>query len=408
MLPLLARMGCGVLVAVLGLGALAGEKDVSLVVDGQVRQMTSHAGTVGEFLERIELGVDERDHISPDPDAPLADGMMVEVVRARGITLLIAGNERRVVVTALTVEEVLDELGEGGGRHDVVRPSRLTPVRDGMVVEVRTPVSVTVAVDGSEHEVITDATSLGSVLDGLEIQIGPHDRVDPGVHNPPEEGAHITVQRVTVAEEVRQEPIASGTEERATGELPRGDRRRVRPGKDGLREVVEEVVRVDGEEESRTRTGERVLREPEGGLVEVGTAAPPKATPSPAASAPAAGRSSKPAPSPSGRSTPQAQPAAPPTGNSQEGKASKYAARFTGEPTASGELFDPDALTAAHRTLPMGTRVTVTNVGNGKSVTVRINDRGPFVEGRIIDLSQAAFAQIGPRGAGLIDVRIEW
>lgn len=403
-------MGFGVLVAALGFGALMGEKDVSLVIDGQTQQMASHAGTVGEFLERIDLGIGDRDHISPDPDTALADGMMVEVVRSREITLLIGGNERRVVVTALTVDEVLDELGEGRGRHDVVRPARLTRVRDGMVVEVRTPVPVTVAVDGAEHEVITDAASVGSVLEGLEIEIGPHDRVDPTTDTRPREGALIIVQRVTITEEARQESIAFDTEKRSTAELPRGERREVRAGKDGVREIVEDVVRVDGAEESRTRTGERVLREPERGIVEVGTATPAEADPAPprAVTSPSPARAAVPAPSPSARTRPQAAPAPPPTGNSQEGRASRYAARFAGEPTASGELYTPDALTAAHRTLPMGTRVTVTNIASGESVTVRINDRGPFVEGRIIDLSQAAFAQIGPRGAGVIDVRIEW
>jgi rare lipoprotein A len=64
-------------------------------------------------------------------------------------------------------------------------------------------------------------------------------------------------------------------------------------------------------------------------------------------------------------------------------------------------------LTAAHRMLPLGTRVRVTNVANGRSVVVRINDRGPFVAGRIIDLSQAAAREIGALGAGVVTVRLE-
>jgi len=74
----------------------------------------------------------------------------------------------------------------------------------------------------------------------------------------------------------------------------------------------------------------------------------------------------------------------------QEGIASWYGPGFAGRPTASGETFDPGALTAAHRELPFGTRVRVLNMDNGREVTVRINDRGPNVKGRIIDLSRAA------------------
>ncbi len=74
------------------------------------------------------------------------------------------------------------------------------------------------------------------------------------------------------------------------------------------------------------------------------------------------------------------------------------------QPTASGEAFDPNAMTAAHRTLPFGTVLKVTNQANGKSVLVRINDRGPYVSGRCLDLSRAAFAAIGNLDSGVITV----
>jgi len=99
-----------------------------------------------------------------------------------------------------------------------------------------------------------------------------------------------------------------------------------------------------------------------------------------------------------------AEPKAP---SQASGLASYYADKLQGRKTASGERFDQNARTAAHRTLPFGTKVKVTNTKNGKSVTVRINDRGPFVKGRIIDLSRSAFARIGNPASGLIPVRVE-
>lgn len=72
------------------------------------------------------------------------------------------------------------------------------------------------------------------------------------------------------------------------------------------------------------------------------------------------------------------------------------------QPTASGETFDPEALTAARKTLPFNTRVRVTNPGNGRSVTVRINDRGPYIDGRCLDLSRAAFRQIADLDIGVL------
>ena len=83
----------------------------------------------------------------------------------------------------------------------------------------------------------------------------------------------------------------------------------------------------------------------------------------------------------------------------QDGAASFYGREHHGGPTSSGERFDMNAMTAAHRTAPLGSRLKVTNLKNGKSVVVRINDRGPFVRGRIIDLSRAAASELGFIGA---------
>lgn len=90
----------------------------------------------------------------------------------------------------------------------------------------------------------------------------------------------------------------------------------------------------------------------------------------------------------------------------QCGGASWYGPGFHGKKTASGERFDQNAMTAAHRTLPFGTVVTVTDQRTGKSVKVKINDRGPFHKGRIIDLSKAAATKLGFRGAGTTKVCI--
>ena len=89
------------------------------------------------------------------------------------------------------------------------------------------------------------------------------------------------------------------------------------------------------------------------------------------------------------------------------GVASYYADRFQGRRTASGERFDNAQLTAAHRTLPFGTRARVTNLANGRSVVVRVNDRGPFVTGRVIDLSQAAARRLDMVRSGTARVRVE-
>ncbi|GGX92818.1 hypothetical protein GCM10007160_20430 [Litchfieldella qijiaojingensis] len=93
-------------------------------------------------------------------------------------------------------------------------------------------------------------------------------------------------------------------------------------------------------------------------------------------------------------------------GRVEEGLASYYADRYHGRPTASGERFDQQELTAAHRSLPFGTRVRVTHLDNGRQTVVRINDRGPYVRGRIIDLSRRAARELGMESSGTARVRV--
>ena len=94
-------------------------------------------------------------------------------------------------------------------------------------------------------------------------------------------------------------------------------------------------------------------------------------------------------------------------GYTETGKASYYAMKYQNRKTASGERLNQWSKTAAHKKLPFGTIVKVTNINNGKSVVVKINDRGPFVKGRIIDLSDSAFSSIANLNAGVIKVKIE-
>jgi rare lipoprotein A len=96
------------------------------------------------------------------------------------------------------------------------------------------------------------------------------------------------------------------------------------------------------------------------------------------------------------------------TGAWEEGVASWYGGKdgFEGKPTASGEIYDGNQMTAAHRTLPLGTVVEVQNLENGKTARVRINDRGPFIKGRILDLSRTAAGLLGLIGPGIATIRL--
>jgi rare lipoprotein A len=95
------------------------------------------------------------------------------------------------------------------------------------------------------------------------------------------------------------------------------------------------------------------------------------------------------------------------SGDVEQGLASYYSDSLRGRPTASGARYDPAALTCAHRSLPFGTRLRVTELAHGRSVVVTVNDRGPIVRGRVVDLSRAAAAALGMLEAGVARVRLE-
>jgi rare lipoprotein A len=129
--------------------------------------------------------------------------------------------------------------------------------------------------------------------------------------------------------------------------------------------------------------------------------APP--APPPAPTAPAA----PPVPQAPTAPSPPPSPVDNATGTQQRGRISMYGDEFAGKKTASGAVFDPSALTMAHRTLPFGTRVRVTNLENQRSVEVVVNDRGPFMAGRIADLSEAAARRIGMVAHGVVEALLE-
>lgn len=133
--------------------------------------------------------------------------------------------------------------------------------------------------------------------------------------------------------------------------------------------------------------------------------APAQPSATPESTAEAAKRETSVSPAPAKRHKTPATPT--PVGYIEEGNASWYGNPFNGHRSSNGEIYDMHQLTAAHRTLPFDTMVRVTNLNNGKSTTVRITDRGPFVANRIIDLSLAAARAIESVGPGVVPVRLE-
>jgi uncharacterized protein YabE (DUF348 family) len=271
-----------VLVALLG-GSVAWSatgKTVALAVDGQPQEVDFRGDTVGDMLTAAGLTVGEHDLLVPAADAELEDGDRVALRRGRPIELDVDGEQRTVWVTAASVDEALDQLGlRGDGMVLSASRSRSIPL-DGLSLDVRLPKAVTVAVDGTSTPLTTAAATVADVLAEAGVVLSPTDRVSVPKEQVPTEGLTITVNRVSVTEQVEELAVSFGTERREDPETTTGTSKTLQEGKKGLLRKVFRVETVDGAVASRTLVSEQQVTAPVARVVAVGTK--PKPAPKPA------------------------------------------------------------------------------------------------------------------------------
>lgn len=241
------------------------------------------------------------------------------------------------------------------GTNDSVAPKAETPLFSGMHVIVRLARPVTIRVDGKQTTVFTAAKTGEEVLAEQRVVLDEDDMVDPGRAAVIVAGGSVKVTRVEIREEHKDTSIDFSTRVNEDSQLSWRTKKVTQKGEKGVRRTTYRVSYYDEKEVKRKVLSAETLKEPVTEVVTQGTYVK--------------------------------------LGKSHRGAASWYA--FTG------------TLAAANPWLPLGSYVKVTNLDNGKSVIVKINDRGPFVPGRIIDLDKVAFQQIASIGAGVINVKME-
>jgi resuscitation-promoting factor RpfB len=328
---------------------LAIQKDVTLVVDGSPQSVRTLSANVGELLDVTGISLDGSNLVEPPPSTPLADGMTV-VVDTQPRTATIASAPTDVGVW------VVEGASDPSAKLTVGRAE--APLSAEGWVGTSPVVHARVVVTGKEHDVLTNADTVGALLSAMGIRPDPSDRVLPPPSTPLHDGRLVTFVDVDVQTRRLVSPIPFDTMTTYTSALAPGAVRMESSGDAGSLLEVYRVKVVDGVVVARTLVRRQVLEEAEPRRRLVGRADDG-------------------------------------VHGTQTGEASWYS-------------FAPgDGLTAAHPWLPFGTVVTVTNLENGNQVQVVINDRGPF-GGRIIDLSEHAFSALASLGTGVIDVRLTW
>ena len=364
---------------------------VTFSVDGVSQQAKVKPGTVKQALAQQGITVGPHDDVQPSLDSEIHDGQVITVNYGRRVVVTIDGKKVVRWTTAKNVAEVLAQLNQSDPDNLVSVSRSLDISRAGLSFSMQTAKDVTVTIGGKTQKI----TAVGTVADALKaakVEVDSSDVVNPGLGTPLADGMKITLTMVDQKSQKRRVAVPFSTKKVEDSSLPKGEIKVITKGVNGINEETWTVVFKDGKKVSEKKVSSKVVNAPVTQVVKVGTKTASSSSPSTRSS------------SASHRST--ASQSSDPVTSGTTCLASTYGEGdgTAGGPTASGETFDPSAFTAASKTLPLGSTIRVTNVSNGRTVTVRINDRGPYVGGRCLDLSTAAMNAIAP-GQGLVTVR---
>ena len=364
---------------------------VTFSVDGVSQQAKVKPGTVKQALAQRGITVGPHDDVQPSLDSEIHDGQVITVNYGRRVVVTIDGKKVVRWTTAKNVAEVLAQLNQSDPDNLVSVSRSLDISRAGLSFSMQTAKDVTVTIGGKTQKI----TAIGTVADALKaakVEVDSSDVVNPGLGTPLADGMKITLTMVDQKSQKRRVAVPFSTKKVEDSSLPKGEIKVITKGVNGINEETWTVVFKDGKKVSEKKVSSKVVNAPVTQVVKVGTKTASSSSPSTRSS------------SASHRST--ASQSSDPVTSGTTCLASTYGEGdgTAGGPTASGETFDPSAFTAASKTLPLGSTIRVTNVSNGRTVTVRINDRGPYVGGRCLDLSTAAMNAIAP-GQGLVTVR---
>ncbi|MES7432536.1 septal ring lytic transglycosylase RlpA family protein [Cutibacterium acnes] len=364
---------------------------VTFSVDGVSQQAKVKPGTVKQALAQQGITVGPHDDVQPSLDSEIHGGQVITVNYGRRVVVTIDGKKVVRWTTAKNVAEVLAQLNQSDPDNLVSVSRSLDISRAGLSFSMQTAKDVTVTIGGKTQKI----TAVGTVADALKaakVEVDSSDAVNPGLGTPLSDGMKITLTMVDQKSQKRRVAVSFSTKKVEDSSLPKGEIKVITKGVNGINEETWTVVFKDGKKVSEKKVSSKVVNAPVTQVVKVGTKTASSSSPSTRSS------------SASHRST--ASQSSDPVTSGTTCLASTYGEGdgTAGGPTASGETFDPSAFTAASKTLPLGSTIRVTNVSNGRTVTVRINDRGPYVGGRCLDLSTAAMNAIAP-GQGLVTVR---
>lgn len=273
----------------------------------------------------------------------------------------------RLETTANTIEELFKEKNVALNDGDLVYPDKNTALVSGLKIKIQRIKKMKVMADGEEKEISGFEESVEKILRENDIEFKEEDIIKPSRVSFAYNNLDIVIIRVEIKEEIEEDYIAFKTIEEKDDKLSWRTKKVTQKGEKGTKEITYEVAYHDGEEVGRKIINTTTTKEPVNEIITQGTYVK--------------------------------------LGKSHKGQGTWYDQSFY--PNLLKKYPFEGNMFAANPWLPLGSYAKVTNTDNGESVIVRINDRGPFGDGRIIDLNKVAFAKIASIGAGVVNVKVE-
>ena len=395
-----------------GGAAYAMSNEVTVNAYGRVATFRTFDTQVADILEAHGVDVSHTDLVKPALGETVDSGDKIVVKEREEVKLSVDGAEQSVLVEGDTVADALAQAGiDAEGAAVSPKPDTKLEDVDGPVT-VTTPKDITVT--GMNGSWVAKGPTVRTVQDLLDRyfadSVDADDDVTPSRDTVLKDGDTIHLVRLSSEEKTEKVAIDYKTETRKDDAIYEGETRVVTKGEKGEKTIVKKISTIDGKATGEEVVKEEVTKEPVTEVVAKGTKKRPAEEPKSAE--PKSEDVSKASGDAPKQSRKKRSESAPQGGKAVSGVRSCGASFYgngdgtDGGPTASGERFNTHAYTAAHKSLPFGTRVRVTNKANGRSVVVRINDRGPYVGGRCLDLSYAAMKSIGGVSSGV--ARVDW
>lgn len=354
---------------------------VTLTVDGAPQQLEVRASTVKDVLDSQGIALSEHDVVQPALDTAVARDLAISVQFARPFEVTLDGTKTVYWTTATNVGDALSQLKLASDADKLSTSRSLSIGREGLAMSIVTAKNVTVTAAGAPTS-ITLAGTVGDALKQLGITPDADDIVTPSADSPLSEGGQIVYKKVDVNTVTKTVEVAFNKTTAKSDSMYTDQSKITTKGVAGQATQQVQETYIDGALADSKVLSSTTTKAPVDQVTTVGTQTRPTSSSSSSSS------SSSDLTAASGATC----------------KASYY---WQGQMTANGEQFNTNDFTAAHKTLPFGTRVKVTNLANGQTTIVRINDRGPYISGRCLDLSKAAMSAIGGISAGVVTVAYE-